>query len=586
MRPSRLKQLRAAMRYSRRQLADHRKNRLALIKQYVGRYYGQADTSRRRMPINLLALGVSIYLRHLVARAPKANVTNPTMQLQGQAYKLQEGLNRTIAKIRLGETLERAALNAMFSWCVVKTALESVGTIDIDGQEVEVGRPYVDVVEDDDWIHDVTAKRVEAWSYCGNRYRLPYEYVMESGLFKNTDRLAKPDPKQPIDDNGEERHETVSGPSASMEEGEYVRGIDLWDMYLPMEGRMVTVPHRQEDLVLRDVEWEGPGNPTGPYRFMGFGRVPGQVIPLSPMALWRDMNSMVNKLYRKLERQAERQKDVIPYRLGSEEDAERVRDASDGEMVGMADPTAVGLLKMGGIDQRNFAFLLNAIEQFSWMGGNLDALGGLGPQSETLGQDQLLTANASKLIQDLQEQIQHFALGILKDLAWYLWNDPLAEYEVVHRIEGTSINVPTMWHPEDRVGKLLDYDIKIEPYSMQYDSPAQKIAKIQYILNSFVLPMMPMLQAQGIVVDSTALMRIVADYADLPELHDILRSAMPAQMGQDQGGPARPPVTERRNVRVNRSAGTRRGRNNALIQSLVGAGVQGSEARQSFQVGE
>ena len=99
---------------------------------------------------------------------------------------------------------------------------------------------------------------------------------------------------------------------------------------------------------------------------------------------------------RQLVREAQRYKVVGRTRGVDSEDAERIRAASDGEIVGVDNPEAIQEKMFGGLDQRNFAFMLQIKQLFSWQAGNLDLMGGLGAQSETATQDQLLHASASQ----------------------------------------------------------------------------------------------------------------------------------------------------------------------------------------------
>jgi hypothetical protein len=92
-------------------------------------------------------------------------------------------------------------------------------------------------------------------------------------------------------------------------------------------------------------------------------------------------------------------------------------------------------------------------------------------------------------------------------------------------------------------------------------------------------PMMPLLEKQGIQLDANALVDIIADYNDTPEMRRILSIVEPvADMeGQgDPGGVGMPAATSRSYERVSRSEATPQGQNTAVMQALMGQNPGGS----------
>ena len=96
---------------------------------------------------------------------------------------------------------------------------------------------------------------------------------------------------------------------------------------------------------------------------------------------------------------------------------------------------------MGGINTNSLAYAIQLDRILSRNAGNLDLLGGLSPQSDTVGQDELLASNASKRIADMQDRVTEFTTRIVKDLAWYLWNDPLIDLPLVKRLDGSDLEI-------------------------------------------------------------------------------------------------------------------------------------------------
>jgi len=575
--------LTSAIRQSRRALEPFRENRLAAIRQYVGNHYSN-DGTKEKVPVPLLAMSIRIFLRHLVARRPAALITSQRPELKPVCYRLEVALNRLLDEINLGHTLELAALDAMFSVGFMKIGLEPIGQVEINGSSHDVGQPFVDTVDLDDMVWDVAAKSFERCAYVGDRYRLPLSYVKESGLYEGAADLTAS--VRGLNEGEGNRAEDISRGTVT-EDGEYEPTIDLWDIYMPRENVMLTFPVEGETgPILRQVEWSGPE--AGPYRRLGYGDVPAQINPLAPVALWMDIHTLANALYRKLGRQGERQKDNLGYGAASAKDAQRLQESSDGEVFRMDNPQGLTQFKSGGIDPQNLAFFIHSRDLYSWVAGNLDSLGGLSPQSETLGQDEMLAASSSKTLEDLQDRTLNCSKELLDSLAWFLWYDPLIEVFMTKRIEGADIEVPMLYSPETREGDFLDYNISIEPCSMQYRAPAQRLMMLRQIWAQDIIPILPLLQAQGVMPEVEKYLRSLAKYSNMPEIAELVSFTTPSLAEQHQaiGNPMRQsPVTRRENVRINRSAGTRMGKDAAFAQTLMGAGVQGAEARAATKPG-
>ena len=86
----------------------------------------------------------------------------------------------------------------------------------------------------------------------------------------------------------------------------------------------------------------------------------------------------------------------------------------------MDDPQSINTFKFGGIDQQNLAFLLQVKNLFNYYGGNIDTLGGLGPQSSTVGQDRLISESASRRLADTRKR-RGFAGGVCSAVSHFIF---------------------------------------------------------------------------------------------------------------------------------------------------------------------
>ncbi len=561
--------LRKAVDWSIEQLQTPRLKRVEAIRQYVGMHYFEGG-SEKRVPTNFLELAVTIYARQLAARAPRVLVTAKNQQLRPYAKSMEIALNQIPDEINLGDTLHKAVMEALFSFAVAKVGMCSTNE-EILGQEY--GESFVDLVSIDDYFCDMSAKARNTMQFEGNDYWLNIDAARE--IYDGKGAKIEPDEHTVTGDRGEERAEQVS----SGESGEVYRDkVWLRDVWLPMERRIVTygVKSKQE---FRVIDWDGPDH--GPYHVLGFSDVPGNLLPLPPIALWRDLHELGNSLFRKLGRQADSKKTVAAFAGGNDEDIEALKRASDGEGIRYTGQKPESIA-VGGVDAPTLAFFLQIKDLTSYFAGNVDSLGGLSPQSDTIGQDKMLQEAASTRVKHMADKTIDFAKEIFKSLAWYEWTDPVRERSIQKPVKGTNIQISTKWSKETRRGKFLDYNFSIDVYSMQDDTPATKLQKIGVALERFIFPMLPQMEQQGGQIDFKALTELIAQLANVPELNDIVRFVDPPVEQEVKGDPhperaAKPPHTTRTYERVNRPGATRHGKDDVMSRLLMGQGVQQAE---------
>ena len=563
-----LENLKTAVDWSIRQLAAPRSNRVKAVKQYVGKHYAEGG-SDKVVPTNFLELAVTIYTRQLAARAPRVMVTTGSRALRPMAKSTEIALNQLPGEIGLDKTLQRAVMEGLFSMGVVKVGLNSSG---VDVMGLEYGEPYVDIVSIDDYFMDMSAKSREGIQFEGNDYWLPLETAKK--LYDKKD--LKADDHTITGSQGETRADGVT-----TDEGADVYKDKVWlrDVWIHSSNQLVTYGVKSgEQLAL--VDWDGPDH--GPYHVLGFSDVPGNILPLPPVALWRDLHELGNSLFRKLGKQAESKKTVVAFAGGDDEGVKALQNASDGEGIKYTAQKPENIT-VGGIDPPTLAFFLQTRDLFSYYAGNLDNMGGLAPSSDTIGQDKLLSEAASARLNFMRDRTIDFAQGIFRSLAWYEWTDPVRKRTIEKPVKGTTISVKRTWSAETRDGDFLDYNFDLDVYSMQDDTPSIKLQKIGQALERYVFPGIPLLQAQGGQIDYQEVINTVSQLGNIPELKDMITFGEPNQGDEVQaGGDAQPTTmpanTTRTYERTNRPGGTRSGNDKALTSILMGGNVQESEA--------
>lgn len=575
-----VKRLRNAIRESYHVLHPFRDVNYESIRQMVGQWYGQ-EATREPVPLNLIEEAIGIYSRLMAARAPGVVVKSPhslDRRLATESYLLKRGIEAANKEMQLREEFEMVAKDALLSVGIVQVGANPA-VENLRGMYRKGGSPFVERIGLQDFAQDMTAKRRSQRAWIANRYRLPFDLVKDNKLYgRKTHRLK---PTEAKDDDlardGTLDVESLSRGRAWLEP--YREYIDVWDVYLTDIKTIITIPASEEgfeDEELDSYVWTGLEG--GPYRELDFNTVPDQLMPLAPANLWLDLHNVANRLLNKIIDQAQRQKTVGVYAPGAGDDAKRLVEAEDGEMIRSDRPEATREARFGGADTMNLATFLQIKQLFSDAAGNLDLLGGISPQSETATQDQILNANASRRAEHMIEQFERFAKVVVTDVGFILYSDP--QRDVLLQLESgfDDRTVSFHWRAADRVGDFFQHNIDIVPFSTRDKTPAQTID----IMLRTVREAVALAQINpNFTIDTQYLFDKIAEYSNTPEVAKMIRFREPGQFDVGPAGerPAKSPVTVRREERVSIPGATRAGNDGILSQALLtGGGVQPKEA--------
>lgn len=559
-----LKKLETAVQRSRESLQPFRRKRLERIRELCGSNFSDNGT-KYRVPVNFMKLAMNIYSRQLAPSNPRVLISTRLPDLVPAADDFELALNKTLEDIHFHKTLRRAVYEAMVGMGVIKVGLNRSKQVEIGGYLHDVGEPFADVVSLDDWVHDMSARSWEDVQFEGNYFRPLLSEVKACGLFKNTEKLQDGDDDSDNNEFGEEKAKTIQ---ARAHQDDYKRRVDLLELWLPKDGVILTVHVGGTWTVLREEGWGGPE--TGPYKKLILDEIPDATIPYPPAALWQDLHELGNMIFTKLGDQAVRQKSILGVAKGDEEDLETLRNADDGDVVTLDRPGEAQEFHYGEINQSNFAFFLQVKDLFSWFAGNLDSLGGLSPMADTLGQDELLAASANKTLADMRDRTIMFTDEVITDIAKFLWDDPIRKVPIMKSVPGLDETIPAYFSADEQEGDFTDYQIGLDPYSLQPKTPSMQLQKLAQIMQQYIAPFGPMMEAQGMTLNFQRLVELLAKYSDFPELKQIVQFADPQMMAAQAGESRQSPVTHRVNERVSRSTGgTRTGRDQSLIQHLL-----------------
>jgi len=565
-----------AIKTSREALEPFRRVRKELVRDYVGSWYSEGG-ARNKTLVNLMNQTARIYTVVLAANNPQVLVSTPREENLPFAYRFEVNLNKLISDMELDVTFRAIVLDAFFCiGCGVvmmrDTDTRFHGLLESEEDVwLDPGEPWLNRVSMDDLILDMTAKELTKMRYCGHMYRADYEKVMdEPGYDKSVKSKLKPTSKSSTD-NPDFARDIAAG--VAVDDDELKPMIWMQDVWVAENKTIATFPAHQDLPPLLERKWKG--SQAGPYKFLSLGTVPDNIIPASPAVNLKGMHDLQNRLHRRMEQDSDAHRTVNVYSPQGADDAEKLRTAKRNSWVRMNDPKSVTQVEMGGVDQRDQALALFIQEEYDRFAGNLGLMGGLGAQSATLGQDEMLMGQVSRMEADMRIAVVGFASECILDLGRLMWEDNTLEIKSTVQLGNTGMQMPLDWTPEDRNGEFEDYDFRVEPYSMVFKTPEQKLQELFQVLRELA-PMWPMFQASGATMDAEAIVEEIARLKNRPEFKKFITFADPAaQLGGDQNTIRQSPVTTRETVRKNiPTGGTAASRSSIMQQALSGGKPQ------------
>jgi hypothetical protein len=567
-----------------RRMEPFRRNRLNALKQYAGSAYG--ENGGKDSVVNMMEIYVNILLQHLVSNNPRVRIGTDKRILRANARYLSIAINHVISLIDLQASLRLAVMESLFSIGCIRVGVTAPERSEVWGWNNDGMLPFADPVFFDDLVIDMSAERIDQAAYIGNRY---WEHIDDIRSDSRNDPEAaaavKPgDSNSAFGMNGESAAGLGGDENVFGEDYKRDEMAQLWDVWVPRKKKLVTFCQNNTGKPLREEVWDGP--PGGPYHLWWYGPMMNNIIPVPPVANISALADLVNSLWNKMGEQASRQKTVTFVRAGSENDGTLAVRSNDGDVISVINPDSIREVKYGGVDQGNLSFSAFAKQTFSYMAGNLDTLGGLAAGADTLGQEQLLSSSASGRIRNMQKEVVRVTRKIMRDIGWYIWNDPLVRLNLSDSIPGTDINMELTWpmqldefgmERDLRKGMYSDFNFEIEPFSLHDMSPAEKAQAMRSVFQQDILPAMPIMAQQGMAVDMAGYLEQLAELLNLTEeMQSIVKFSAPIDSAPSVSeGLPKPPQTTRQYDRVVRPGGPSVGGMERQLAMGAGAGANG-----------
>ena len=480
--------------------------------------------------VNLFAESVNTMTNTLASTIPAYDIGVKDNQLKRCAFLMQESLNLIVKRMKLGDTLKRIVRNSQLDIGIRKIALEPKSPRSYLPNGWVSDLPFMESIDLDDWVHDLSKTNLAQCEFFSDKYRVRLEDVKDDPRFdKNLREKVSAVPYRMVNRYGQEKGQNLN----RMADGAIIMTevydmTELRDIYLPKENRLITVVDYGSgpEALLRDVEWGRSDSQFGPYDFLFFNEIPDNTFPLAPADLFIDLHMANSATVRKLVNQSLRQKNLTVVQNGGEKDGNTIRNAGDGDMVGVANIDKVKEYKYGGIDQSNYVFTQGVIKEwFNYVSNNLMLQQGTGEVTKTATQDSILNNATNKGLAQMQMQYTKFLERIGNDLAFYLFTDPKVKIPILAEL-GDSFQLPMKFTSKEIKGEFMDYEFKIKPYSQTYLTPQQEFQQFQQVMQ-VMGPFMPALAQKGINPDPRALLEFMENSTGLTSLSDIFDYSMP-----------------------------------------------------------
>lgn len=503
-------------------------NRRRMITRWASNFYDKDVNSTEPHTMNLVDRATSIIVPYLAMSNPAVSVSTKFAEYKHFSYSTQLALTHWLDEFKFAKNcLRPAVLHSMFGMGCTKTGIMKEWEVEIKGQFHDVGQTYTDVFDESNLILDPSARCIDEAHFMGDFYMMPTELAREFFDTKHADHI-----KPSYQLYGHNHPDSVSHEGKENDQSRFLKEYTrLRDYYLPDENVIITLTDDDGyNRILREVEWDGPEG--GPYDFLGYKWFLEHPYPIPPSWGWLDMDCIINVIINKMRKQAEAQKDVLAYESEAADDAERVASAGDRQTVKVDNIQSMQMMQFQGVNQEMYNWINYIEDQYSLQGHNLYTLGGRNAQAGTLGQEQMMMANASRTVDDMIDSVHHFVESLLRKHAWFMWTDPLIDIPVIKRIPGYG-ELSERFVQTDKEGDFYDYTFNVKPYSMQRLSPDMDFQRTLQLLSQWVLPTAQIAAQQGAVLNVPEATKALAQKFNIDDIDHWYDQAVPQNVGMN-----------------------------------------------------
>jgi hypothetical protein len=476
--------------------------------------------------LNYMDRGVSTVTSYLVSGNPKVLVETLSPNLRQFAYSMRLILNFAIEQNKFAdEVLIPGAVASMFGDCIARTFYEYDRAVSLDDETIKIGTPRVALIEPCDYIGDPSAKTRRDFAIEGDIYRLPTEYARDLFGKKYADHI-KADCKL-ITKYSAEELSSKGFDFNKLADRDYTTFMDIVNI---REGTIDTImPMGHKACILKSMSWDGPDR--SPYDVLGYRFAPNIPISVPPAWNWYDLDVSANIVAKAAREQAESQKTILAGEPIAKDAMKSVLSGKNMDMLLAKHADKIQKFDFGGVTADNYGWLQWAGNEFAKSGGGANPnLAGAGPAADTLGQEQMVMANATRVANNFYTQFHNWMTSVLRKWAWALMEDPGTYFEILDVVEVPGVGsweYPVYFSSADKTAEFNDLVFNIVPYSTQRKSPEQKYAELFQFCTQWLLPTQPMREAQGASLDFETIDKFLADYQGIDSFPQWYRGTVP-----------------------------------------------------------
>lgn len=498
--PDDISKLRKSVSSAEEKLKKYRENRKMLQDALHDPVHQSAEIETEdREPVNSLDDAVTILTRGVVDQNPTLRIVRT--KRPRMAGMLKTKLQKWMDRVNLAATLQGAYHECLMRWAIVYTGYE------IKNDAVD---PFAETLDFDDFFIDMSGSDERDIDFEGHNYCKRLHEILESDEYipEAVEKLAQYKSRRRRDG-----HSQLAL---------YDR-VDLQNVYLPKEGILLTLAHKNcgVDEPLRVVRYQGPA--TGCYLKMNLGKVRGAMVPISRLSMWYDTADFEARCYRHAFQQADRQIQAWGFQGEHKADADKHRMLADDEYVGFeGGKDSVWPINKGGVNPTTLATAIHASNKFNERAGNIKLAGGLAATAPTARQEAGLGLGVSQMIADSRNRMAILTKQILDTAAHYMLMDriprPADRPEVVEWETPSGDRYPSEWNPAMLEGiEPGDPEMEIVPGSMVSRTAEEQLAFLvgatQTIGSMMVLP-----GAKPAAFDLRYFQRLYSEYGNAPEI--------------------------------------------------------------------
>jgi len=482
--------------------------------------------------INLMNRAVSAGVSYLAEGDPKVSIEPKAPKMRSFAYAMKLIVNFLIEKNNFSENvLIPGAIASYFGAAIARTFNEYDRCVSIDNERIKVGSPKVAIIEPCDYVGDPSVKVRADFAFEGDIYRLPTEYAKD--LFARKDKYGKQ-----VADFIESDCNLITKYSAEeitskggydynkMALEEYSTFIDIYNY---KEKTIETImPMGHKAVVLKTID-----SKFNPYDYLGYRYPTNCPIPIPPAWEIYDLDTTTNIVADAERRKAEAQRTVIAAEPTGKKAAEAVVKSKKGvDVLTVKGLDGVKQFNFGGVSSEGLGWMQWADQEFQKAGSTTsDIFRGSGPTSETLGQDQMVMSNASRMVNGYYIRFHNWMTSILRKWTNLVMDNPALYVEVLDTVKIPGLGdyeYPVYFSKADKVADFSQLILNVVPYSTQRKTPEMKYQSLFQFATAWIMPTLQLRREQGADIDLQMLDGVLAEYGGFDSFPQWYKSVLPS----------------------------------------------------------